>query len=94
MTTTSTFTGIATVLTTCVATTTTASATITVKWPDSPETTTFSTNSLPPYLQSPPYPRLPYTIEAAFTTAAEEVDEEEVVFSVASLTTFLGCDLE
>ncbi|KAG5570999.1 hypothetical protein H5410_060765 [Solanum commersonii] len=63
-TTTGIFTGIVTVLTPCVATTTTASAIIN---------------------------RLLYTIEAKFT-AAEELEEEEVVFSVASFATLLGCD--
>uniref|UniRef100_M1BJ68 Glycine-rich protein 2 n=1 Tax=Solanum tuberosum TaxID=4113 RepID=M1BJ68_SOLTU len=63
------------------------------KWPDSPETTTFSTNSSATISSSPPYPRLPYTIEAAFT-AVEEVEEEKVVFSVGSLATYLGCDPE
>ncbi|KAG5570998.1 hypothetical protein H5410_060764 [Solanum commersonii] len=69
MTTTGTFTGIVTVLTPCVATITTASASI------NGVSTTFTV--------------VGFTL--AFT-AAEEVEEEEVVFSVGSLATLLGCD--
>uniref|UniRef100_M1DI54 Uncharacterized protein n=1 Tax=Solanum tuberosum TaxID=4113 RepID=M1DI54_SOLTU len=43
--------------------------------PDSPETTTSSTNSSATISSFLPYPRLSYTIDAEFT-AAEEVEEE------------------